>query len=222
MRQIKEVLRLKNVRKCTHREISAAVGISKSSVHEYASRAAAEGISWEIAQTLSDADLEARLFKHVDRNLPPTRAPIDLQWVHLELKRPGVTLQLLWLEYQEGVSKQDGTRAYQYSQFCERYRGFVKRLRPSMRQVHHAGDKAFVDYSGKKPSIIDPSTGEVVEVELFVMVLGASNYTYAEATRTQTLPDFIASHARGFEYFGCVPAIVVPDQLRSAVTRPHR
>ena len=223
MRQIREVLRLRHVSKCTHREISGAVGMSKSSVSEYISRAQVEGVSWEIAQGLSDAELESRMFSNVDRNLPSPRAPIDMQWVHLELKRAGVTLQLLWLEYQEGVNNQaDGARAYQYSQFCELYRAFVKRLRPSMRQVHHAGDKAFVDYSGKKPAIVDPSSGEVVEVELFVMVLGASNYTYAEATRTQTLPDFVASNVRGFEYFGCVPAIVVPDQLRSAVTRPDR
>lgn len=223
MRQIKEVLRLRNVSGCTHRQISAAVGMSKSSVSEYVSRAQAEGITWEIAQTLSDAELEARMFAHVDRNLPPPRAPIDMQWVHLELKRPGVTLQLLWLEYQEGVHKAaDGALAYRYSQFCELYRGFVKRLRPSMRQVHHAGDKAFVDYSGKKPVIVDPSSGEIVAVELFVMVLGASNYTYAEATRTQTLADFVGSQVRGLEYFGCVPAILVPDQLRSAVNRPDR
>jgi len=197
--------------------------MSKSSVSEYLNRAKAAGVSWEIAQELSDAELEARMFAHVERNVPARRAPVDLQWVHRELKRTGVTLQLLWLEYHESVRKNaDGMRAYQYSQFCELYRAFVKKLHPSMRQVHHAGDKAFVDYSGKKPVIVDPSTGEVTEVELFVMVLGASNYTYAEATRTQTLPDFIDSQVRGFEYYGCVPAIVVPDQLRSAVARPDR
>lgn len=223
MRQIREVLRLKYISGCSHREISAAVGLSKSSVSEYATRAREQGLSWEIAQGLSDAELEARLFSQVGGCQPRPRAPIDFQWVHRELKRAGVTLQLLWLEYQEGVTKDEaGTRAYQYSQFCELYGVFVKRLSPSMRQVHRAGDKAFVDYSGKKPVIVDPSTGEVIEVELFVMVLGASNYTYAEATRTQTLGDFVASHVRGFDYFGCVPAIIVPDQLRSAVTHPHR
>ncbi len=223
MRQIKEVLRLRSVSRCSQREIAAAVGMSKGAVGEYLCRAREAGLDWETAQTLSDAELEARLFKLINRNEPAARAPIDMQWVHKELKRPGVTLQLLWLEYQQAVSRAaDGKRAYQYSQFCELYRGFVKRLHPSMRQVHLAGDKAFVDYSGKKPVIVDPSSGEVQQVELFVMVLGASNYTYAEVTRTQTLPDFVGSHVRGFEYFGCVPAIVVPDQLRSAVARPDR
>jgi transposase len=223
MRQIKEVLRLKYAAGCTHRQISAAVGMSKSSVSGYVKRAGEQRISWEVSQSMTDAELESRLFSLPDRNLPLPRAPIDMQWVHRELKRTGVTLQLLWLEYQQGVtSKHDGTRAYQYSQFCELYRTFVKRLHPSMRQVHRAGEKAFVDYSGKKPVIVDPATGEVIDVELFVIVLGASNYTYAEATRTQTLPDFIGSHVRAFDYFGCVPALTVPDQLRSAVAHPDR
>lgn len=223
MRQIREVLRLKHCAGCSHRAISAAVGISKSSVSDYAARAEKHGMSWEAVQALTDAELEAKMFTQVDRNLPPPRAPIDLQWVHRELKRTGVTLQLLWLEYQEAVNdRHDGTRAYQYSQFCELYRTFVKTLRPSMRQVHRAGEKAFVDYSGKRPVIVEPTTGEVTDVELFVMVLGASNYTYAEATRTQTLQDFIGSHVRAFEYFGCVPSLVVPDQLRTAVAHPDR
>lgn len=223
MRQIKEVFRLKHAAGCNHRQISAAVGISKSSVSEYLARAEKQGLPWEVVQEMTDAELEARLFSQPDRNPPAARAPIDMQWLHRELKRTGVTLQLLWLEYQEGVTdRHDGTRAYQYSQFCELYRDFVKRLHPSMRQVHRAGEKAFVDYSGKKPVIVDAATGEVTEVELFVMVLGASNYTYAEATLTQTLPDFTASHVRAFEYYGCVPALVVPDQLRSAVAHPDR
>lgn len=223
MRQIKEVFRLKHAAGCNHRQISAAVGISKSSVSEYLARAEKQGLPWEVVQEMTDAELEARLFSQPDRNPPAARAPIDMQWLHRELKRTGVTLQLLWLEYQEGVTdRHDGTRAYQYSQFCELYRDFVKRLHPSMRQVHRAGEKAFVDYSGKKPVIVDAATGEVTEVELFVMVLGASSYTYAEATLTQTLPDFTASHVRAFEYCGCVPALVVPDQLRSAVAHPDR
>jgi hypothetical protein len=136
MRQIKEVFRLKHAAGCTHRQISAAVGMSKSSVSEYLGRAEQQGITWEMAQQMSDAELEGRLFSQPERNQPSPRAPIDMQWVHRELKRTGVTLQLLWLEYQEGVTAlHDGTRAYQYSQFCELYRGFVKRLHPSMRQV---------------------------------------------------------------------------------------
>ncbi len=143
--------------------------------------------------------------------------------MHQELKRVGVTLQLLWVEYQEAVrARNDGSEPYQYSQFCERYREWRKKLGVSLRQVHRAGEKAFVDFSGKKPRIIDRVTGEVREAELFVMTLGASNYTYAEATLTQKLADFVSATVRAFEYFGGVPEVLVPDQLRSAVSGPDR
>jgi transposase len=134
-----------------------------------------------------------------------------------------VTLQLLWAEYQEAVGRRaDGSRAYQYSQFCDLYASWRQKLSISMRQVHRAGEKAFVDYSGKKPVLIDSRSGEVTEVELYVVVLGASNYTYAEATRTQQLGDFVGSTVRAFEHFGAVPQVLVPDQLRSAVSGPDR
>src|SRR5262249_22505146 len=181
------------------------------------------GLTWEIASSLSDAEVEARLFKQVGRNEPSMRAPIDFEWVHRELRRAGVTLQLLWVEYQQAVvTRGDGARPYQYSQFCDLYASWRSRLAVSMRQTHRAGEKAFVDYSGKKPHIVNADTGEVREVELFVMVLGASNYTYAEATLSQSLPDFLASHVRAFEYFGATPAVLVPDQLRSAIAGPDR
>jgi transposase len=139
------------------------------------------------------------------------------------MRRTGVTLQLLWVEYRDAVvAAERGVRAYQYSQFCDLYADFRAKVEVSIRQVHRAGEKAFLDYSGKKPTVIDGATGEVTEVELFVMVLGASNYTYAEATRTQRTADFVGSTVRGLEYFGGVPVILVPDQLRSAVTGPDR
>jgi transposase len=151
------------------------------------------------------------------------RAPIDYAHVHRELHRTGVTLQLLWAEYQEAVAaRQEEVKPYQYSQYCELYRAWRKRRKPSMRQVHVAGEKGFIDYSGKKPRLWDASTGEFREVEFFVMVLGASNYTYAEASYTQKLPDFVMSTIRAFEFFGAVPRIIVPDQLRSAVKGPDR
>jgi transposase len=143
--------------------------------------------------------------------------------VHGELHRHGVTLQLLWSEYLDGVAARgDGTKPYQYSQFCELYAAWRARLRPSMRIVHRAGEKAFIDYSGKRARLWDRETGLVREVELFVMVLGASSCTYAEATLTQSLPDFVGSTIRGFEFFDGVPEILVPDQLRSAVRGPDR
>jgi transposase len=223
MRKIREVLRLKYELGLGHRAIAASCAIGKASVCDYLKRADKSGLTWQQARDLSDAEIENRLFRHVGRNEPSARAAIDFVWVHRELRRTGVTLQLLWLEYQEATAQGAGkARAYRYSQFCDLYAGFRDRLEPSMRQVHRAGEKAFVDYSGKKPHIVDRETGEVIEVELFVMVLGASNYTYAEATRTQRLADFVASNVRAFDYFGCVPEIVVPDQLRSAVSGTHR
>jgi transposase len=206
-----------------HRAIAASCAIGKGSVSDYLKRARKAGLSWQEAKELSDAEVEQRLFHQIGRNEPSQRAPIDYVWVHRELRRSGVTLQLLWLEYQQAVAKAESSaRPYQYSQFCDLYAGFRDKLEPSMRQTHRAGEKAFLDYSGKKPTIVDPETGEVREVELFVCVLGASNYTYAEATLTQRLGDFIASNVRAFDYYGCVPEILVPDQLRSAVSGPHR
>jgi transposase len=223
MRQIREVLRLKFERGLSHRGISASTGISKGSVADYLDRAAQAGLSWEQARELDDTEVEHRLFKLVGRNEPPARAAIDLNWVHRELRKTGVTLQLLWMEYRDAVAAlRPETTAYQYSQFCDLYAAFRSRVDLSMRQVHRAGEKVFVDYSGKKPVIHDAETGEVIEVELFVATLGASSYTYVEATRTQKLLDFTASTIRAFEFFGCVPKIVVPDQLRSAVSGPDR
>jgi transposase len=223
MRKVREVLRLKFECELSERQIAASCGISKGAVNDYLRRARGAGIGWQLARSMSDAEVEARLFKQLGRHEPHVRAPIDHEWVHRELRRAGVTLQLLWVEYQHAVgSRGDDCRPYQYSQFCDLYAAWRSRLTVSMRQVHRAGEKAFVDYSGKKPCIVDAATGEVREVELFVMVLGASNYTYAEATLTQSLPDFLASHVRAFEYFGVVPQVLVPDQLRSAISGPDR
>ena len=180
-------------------------------------------MTWERAQAMTDTELESVLFRDCGRNVAATRAVINYSHVHEELHRHGVTLQLLWSEYLDRVAAcGDGTKPYQYSQFCELYGAWRSRLQPSMRMVHRAGEKAFVDYSGKKPKLWDRVTGEAREVELFVMVLGASSYTYAEATLTQRLPDFVGSTIRGFEFFNGVPEVLVPDQLRSAVRGPDR
>jgi transposase len=223
MRKIREVLRLRHECGLKHREISASVGLSKGSVSDYLKRAQQAGLSWETARELDDVEVERRLFRYAGRNEPPKRAPIDFNWVHRELRRKGVTLQLLWLEYCEAVVKYPESLApYHYSQFCDLYASFRKKVDVTMRQVHRAGEKVFLDFSGGKPKIHDRDTGEEVEVELFVAVLGASSYTYAEATRTQQLEDFVGATVRTFEYFGCVPQIAVPDQLRSAVSGPDR
>ena len=141
----------------------------------------------------------------------------DWPTVHRELRRKGVTLQLLHLEYKE--QHPDG---YQYTQFCRHYRAWQGRLDLVMRQEHRAGEKLFVDFAGQTIPIVDPETGEISEAQLFVAVLGASNYTYAEACASQSLPDWIAAHVHAVRFFGGCCAILVPDNLRSGVTRPHR
>jgi len=221
MRKIREVLRLKHAGR-SQREIASSVSVAIGTVCGHLKRAKEAGLRWERSQSLSDTEIEALLYAHPGRNVATARAPINYSHVHSELSRDGVTLQLLWAEYQESTGASAADKAYRYSQFCELYGAWRVRLKPSMRRVHRAGEKAFVDYSGKKPSFIDATTGEVVEAELFVMVLGASNYTFAEATRTQRLADFVGSTIRGLEYFGGAPEILVPDQLRSAVKGPDR
>lgn len=221
MRKIQEVLRLKFEQHRGHREIAASCGIGVATVSEYLKRARESGLEWPAAAALTEAELEARLFPRV-QNTSAARAPVDFAWVHRELRRTGVTLQLLWSEYVEATTRAGLSAPYQYSQFCARYLEWRARVDTVMRQVHRAGEKAFIDYSGKKPFVIDSTTGEVRAAELFVMVLGASNYTFAEATRSQKVADFTRSVVRGLEYFNGVPEILVPDQLRSAVSGPDR
>jgi transposase len=165
----------------------------------------------EALEGLSDDALERRLYGPTIAGPAPRPRP-DPAWMHTELRRTGVTLELLHLEYLQ--QHPDG---YRYSAFCRHYREWLGRQRLSMRQVHKAGDKLFVDYSGNKPEIVDAATGVVRPVELFVAVLGASNYTYAEATETQRSADFIQSHGRTLEALGGVPAAIIPDQLKSGV-----
>ncbi len=215
MRKIREILRLKWVHDRTHRETAGSLGISAGVVGSVMSRAQAKGLDWVAAQALDDLALERLLY---GRSAAGGQRPLpDPAWIHAELRRSGVTLELLHIEYLE--RHPDG---YRLTAFCDHYRRWRKKVRPSMRQIHRAGEKLFVDYSGKKPEIIDPATGEVIIVELFVAVLGASSYTYAEATLTQSSPDWIASHLRAFEFFGGVTELLVPDQLKSGVTEANR
>ena len=222
MRKIREVLRLKFECGRTHRQIGASCGMGAATVSDYLRRASAAGVAWSDAQKLTDTELEARLFGKAQFAAAADRAAIDFGWVHRELRRTGVTLQLLWTEYVEATHRGSEVAAYQYSQFCERYARWRSKLDLVMRQTHRAGERAFIDYSGKKPCLVNAETGEVIDVELFVMVLGASNYTFADVTRSQRVADFTASIVRGLEFFGGVPEVLVPDQLRSAVRGPDR
>ena len=216
MRKITEVLRLKFEAKLSHAKIARAVGLSKGAVNKYVSLAQAQGLGWPLPEGLDEAALQARLYPPRTgsaRYLEPDHAQL-----HTELKRKGVTLQLLWSEYAEAA----GAQAYRYSQFCERYRQWVKRQKRSLRQVHRAGEKLFIDYCGPTMAVIDASSGEQRSAQIFVAVLGASSYTYAEATWSQSLPDWIGSHQRAFAFFGGVPELLVPDNLRAAVRTPDR
>lgn len=216
MRRLREILRLKHACGLSHRAIARSCGVGAGTVSDYLTRAQQAGLTWPLPDDLDDAQLEARLFA-----LPATpgvaRPLPDPAWLHQELKRPGVTLQLLWEEYLR--AHPDG---YRYTQFCEHYRRFVRRLAPPMRQTHRAGEKAFVDFSGKRPEIVDRRTGEARPVELFVGVLGASNYLYAEVTEDQSLPAWIGAHVRMLEAFGGSPELLVPDNLKAGVTEPCR
>lgn len=216
MHQAREILWQKLTLKKTHREIMLAVDVSMGTVSAVTCRAKALGLDWAAIDALDDEALDVRL------NGPrittrDTRPLPDAAALHVELRRAGVTLQLLHLEYLE--RHPDG---YRYTKFCGVYGEWLARRAPTMRQVHVAGDKMFVDYSGKTPHYVEPATGEVINVELFVAVLGASSYTFAEATRTQTLADFTSSNVRAFVYFGGVTNAIVPDQLKSAVTIASR
>jgi transposase len=215
MRQTREILRQKLLLGRSHRAIAKSVGVSAGVVSLASTRATAASLNWEQIESLDDSALESRLYPSVA--LASERAEPDCAWIHGERHRPGVTLELLHHEYLE-----QHAGGLKYTAFCERYRAWLGRRGLVMRQVHLAGDKLFVDYSGKKAHIIDPDTGEVIDVELFVAVLGASNFTYAEATATQRSPDWIASHVRTLEYIGGVPAALVCDQLKSGVTRACR
>jgi transposase len=217
MRQIRQILKLAWEAGLVRRQIARCLSLSPTTVSEYLDRAERAGLGWPLPAELDDAQLEAKLFT---RPAPPRlgeRPLPDFAEVHRELKRKGVTLMLLWQEY-----KEQHPNGLQYSQFCERYRHFAGRLDLVMRQSHRAGEKLFVDYAGQTVEVVDRSTGEVCRAQIFVATLGASNYTYAEATWTQSLPDWIGSHVRALEYFGAVPALLVPDNLRSGVTRACR
>lgn len=215
MRRIKEALHLSLDKGLNQSQVAGALALARSTVQEYLNRAKAAGVTPQSLAALTETDLETLLFRRVQP--AALRPEPDCQHLHLELRKTGVTLQLLWEEY-----KRDNADGLGYTQFCERYRAFVKKLNVSMRQTHKGGEKAYVDYSGKKPSLVDAETGEVKPVEIFVMVFGASNYTYAEAQESQSLPNWLGGHARAFSAFGCVPHHIVPDCLKDAVIKSHR
>ena len=216
MRKIREVLRLGRGEGLSPRQVGASLALPRISVRRYLERAHLAGVSWPLPEGMDDQQLERWLYAPPP---PPgvTRPLPDWSEAHQELRRKDVTLQLLWLEYKEGAP--DG---YQYSQFCRRYREWQRHVDVVMRQEHRAGEKLFVDWPGATVPIVNPITGVITPAQIFVAVLGASNYLYAEAFPAQELAHWIAGHVHAFEFFGCVPRITVCDNLRAGVTRAHR
>jgi transposase len=212
MRKIRDVLRL-SASGLSKRKIAASLGLSATAAGDCLRRARAAGVAWPQAAELTDAALEGLLYPVVT-TLEHRRPQPDWAKVHRELNRAGVTLQLLWEEYR-AVHRD----AHGYTQFCELYKRWKLRLSPTMRQTHVAGERLFVDYAGKTLEVIDGTSGEVGPAQLFVAVVGASSYTYAEASFTQSLSDWIGSHTRAFSFYGGVAAMIVSDNLKSGITK---
>jgi transposase len=218
MRKIKAILRLHFEAKLSQHQIANSVQLSVGAVNKYVKRAVEIGLSWPLPPEYDDEARLQVLLKSINKKeAAKARHAIDFAYIHQEMQRKSVTLQLLWEEYQSTAEK-----SISYNHFCLLYRCWKKTQPKSMRQTHKAGDKAFVDYAGQTVDIIDPDTGEVRAAQIFVGILGASNYTYAEATWTQQLPEWIASHRRMLEFFGGVPALIVPDNLRSGISKACR
>jgi transposase len=217
MRRVREILRLKHEGGASDRQIARSLNLARSTVALTLERAAAAGLHWPLPTTLTDRALEAMLYAgHGSQQGARRKAEPDWAYVHHELRRPGVTLMLLWDEY-----RRREPNGYHYSRWCELYRAWEGRLSPTMRQVHPAGERMFVDYAGQTVDLVDPGSGEIRPAQIFVAAMGASNYTYAEATLTQSLPDWIGAHVRALAFMGGVPAQLVPDNPKVGVDRAN-
>jgi transposase len=218
MRKIREILRLKHEGEHSNRTIARSLNISRSSVSECLKRFTKQNLTWPLPEELDDEQLEQKIYPPVNRVKPIDKGEVDWAKIHQELKRKHVTLALLWQEY-----KRDYPNGISYSMFCLSHREFGKKLDVWMRQSHKAGEKLFVDYAGDTvPVLWDSRTGETRAAQIFIAVLGASNYFYVEATWTQNLADWIGAHVRAFEFLGGVPELIVPDNLRSGIHKAHR
>ena len=216
--KIKEVLRLHSLG-LKQRQIARSCSISPSTVSDYLQAAAKAKLSWPEVGEWDDDKLEHTLWGDRPKPVPRRQHPApDFAVIHQELQSHShATLQLIWEEYR--VAQPDG---YGYSRFCDLYRQWLKKRDVVLRQQHRAGEKLFVDYAGDTIPVYDGGPGEARRAAIFVAVLGASSYTYAEATWTQGLNDWIGSHLRTFEFMGGLPAVVVPDNLRAGVSRACR
>ena len=214
MRKLSEVLRLRLEQKVSVRVIASSCCLARSTVSDYLERARAAGLGWPLPEGMDEEALERRLFPVREAASP--RPLLDMAYIRNEMRRKGVTLQLLWEEY-----RSHSPEGYSYSQYCLHYRTWLGRQAISLRQEHRAGEKLFVDFAGDTIPITDPVTGAVTQGHVFVSVLGCSNYTYAEVTATEALPDWIGAQVNALEDIGGVPLVVVPDNTRAAVRSPN-
>jgi transposase len=218
MRNLREILRLRLQSGLSFRQIKNSQRVSLGAIHQIVSQAKAHNIDWPAIASMDDQQLARLFYPESDTRASNQFQLPDWQVVHQELKRKCVTKHLLWEEYTQSYPN----RSYSYPQYCFLYQAWVKKQRRSMRQVHLAGDKLFVDYAGQTVPIVDGSSGEIKTAQIFVAVLGASNYTFCEATWSQRLPDWLGSHARAFSFIGGVPRLIVPDNLKSGVSKACR
>jgi len=216
MRKIREVVRLSKLLELSQRQIAGSVRLGQSTVWDYLVRCKVSGLGWDEVESLDDEALEERLFPSERVSTEHTRSLPDWPEIHQELKGKGVTLSLLWQEYREPHPE-----GYGYSRFCDLYRAWKRRLDVCLRQDYVGGEKLFVDYAGETVAVVDPKSGETRQAQIFVASLGASNYTFAEATWSQDLRDWISSHIHTFEAIGGVVELVIPDNLKSGVTKPN-
>ena len=216
MRHAREIIRLKFSASVPTREIARRLGVAPSTVRETLKRFDSAEVGWPLPDGMTDGALETALYAN-RRSKRGHRLHAEPEWptVHRELKRKHVTLLILWDEY---IAENPG--GYSYSRFCELYRAFDAKLSPTMRQTHAAGERLFVDYAGDGvPVVIDRLTGEIRKAQIFVAVLGASSFTFARATWTQALPDWIDAHVHAFKAIGGVPHLLVPDNTKTAVIK---
>jgi transposase len=218
MRKIKEILRLRHEVGLSRRAIAASLNVGYGTVVNYLKRAKTAGVDWPLPDDMDERDLGRLLFPSQPATGQRRFSEPDYPQIHLELKQKGVTKLLLWQEYRQ-CHPDDG---YSYAQFCHRYRLWHDQQKRSMRQTHRAGEKLFIDYCGSTVPIVNPDTGECREAQIFVSVLGASNYTFACASWRQTQQDWIEAHIKAFAFYGGVTELLVPDNLKSAVTKSHR
>lgn len=218
MRKLREIARLRFEAGRTLAEIAAAAGVSRSTVQETLVRLTKSGLQWPWPVDADEAQIETLLYTpHAGRKKSAEPGVPDFQRMHTELGRKGVTRRLLWREY-----RQEHPKGLSYSQFCDRFRDWRGSQNVVLHQVHAPGEELYVDYAGLTMPITDRLSGEISKAQIFVAALGHSSYTFAEATATQSVADWLASHVRAFEFFGAVPAAVIPDNLKSGVLRAHR